>query len=549
MADYVDVVQKKLGELAGALEDKSDAISASRIRQLMIALGGDPTAEDWRSINIQSVIDPAAIAEGIRSRAMPTRKLGFLEWLRNALILLPLMFTWLGISQASQKYQDLVNSDSKQELHSFIFLWQQGFNHTLNPFFILNNLALWDFGLLLLIFVLTLAATWRHNLFNAEIEKYSEQLRLSLSHALGDAALCLARQYREQQSKQPSNLNEIARHLSQFTLQFEQTTQQFLNELAEERKRRGDMTAFTAALDKMSKDMLAAATSIYQTNNSLTTTLQDLLVPAKEIPKIVIAATQAVGELNTISGEMKQLIAEQGKWRQELQSVLAQELSQLVAEQKRANQDIESTLDTDLRQLNTSLGQQTAVQKQDAQNLHALMRGSFNQLLNERQQDAQKLHTLMSDSFNQLLGEEQKLSQAVITATTDLESSILALGRFVQDLGKAAGEQTQVLTLMQGLETEQKKLTGEMATATAEIKNVLKAVRESAPELRSMSIDIDKFVQALRAIPNALNADLLAPLQHYSSAAAKINTGSEILSKAAQHLENATQKLDGRLKV
>ena len=85
--------------------------------------------------------------------------------------------------------------------------------------------------------------------------------------------------HRQRQLNQPSNLNDIARYLHQFGEQFKQTTQQFLDELAEERKRRGDLAAFTAALDKMSKDMLAAATSIYQTNTSLTTTLQDILVP------------------------------------------------------------------------------------------------------------------------------------------------------------------------------------------------------------------------------------------------------------------------------
>jgi hypothetical protein len=62
-----------------------------------------------------------------------------------------------------------------------------------------------------------------------------------------------------------------------------------------------------------------------------------------------------------------------------------------------------------------------------------------------------------------------------------------------------------------------------------------------------MSVDIDNFVRALRDIPNSLKAQLLDPLSHYSSAAANVAAGSGMLEKVAQHLENVTNKLDGRL--
>src|SRR5260370_35335939 len=123
--------KKELERMADVLVKDGDAISAGRVRQLIIAVGGDPSAEDWASTNIQSIIDPEAIAEGIKSHSTPPRWIGVLEWLRNGLVLFPLILTWLGISLATQKYQALVNSDKTQELHSFLYLWQQGVNHTL----------------------------------------------------------------------------------------------------------------------------------------------------------------------------------------------------------------------------------------------------------------------------------------------------------------------------------------------------------------------------------------------------------------------------------
>ncbi|HET8845104.1 MAG TPA: hypothetical protein VFN35_26755, partial [Ktedonobacteraceae bacterium] len=398
------------------------------------------------------------------------------------------------------------------------------------------NLALTDCILLVCIFLLTLVATWQANLTSVEIEKQAEQLRISLSHALGDAALCLSKVRRQQQQNQPNNLSDVAKYLYQFSEQFKQTTQQFLNELGEERKRRGDMTAFTNALDRMSKDMLAAATSIHQTNADLTTTLKDILVPVKEIPGIVVASNKAVGELNRVSLNLGQLVADQNKWRQELQSALANGLNQLTADQRQANQNMQNLL-----------SQQTSEQKQAAQDLQSMLGTLFNQLLAEQKQTAHDLQNTLGTSFAQLLAEQMNLGQALITTATDLEDNTQALGNFVQGLGKTATEQTQVLALMQTVVGEQKRLTAEMAGATLEIKNVLRSVRESVPELRSMALDIDKFVNALRAIPAALNNDLLAPLQHYSSASAKLNDGSDVLSRAALYLESATKKLDGRL--
>src|SRR6266568_2673619 len=214
MIDF-GATQKELDRLADALVKNGDAISAGRVRQLIIAVGGDPSADDWASTNIQSVIDPEAISEGIKSRSTPPRWIGVLEWLRNGLVLFPLILTWLGISLASQKYQDLVNADKTQELHSFLYLWQQGFNHTLAAPFVLNNLAFADCILLATIFILTLVTTLQHNIFTGQNEKRAEQLRTSLSHALGDAALCLSMIHRQRQVNQPSNLNDIAKYLFQ----------------------------------------------------------------------------------------------------------------------------------------------------------------------------------------------------------------------------------------------------------------------------------------------------------------------------------------------
>jgi ABC-type transporter Mla subunit MlaD len=518
-------VNDELGRLVAILDKEGDAVSAKRMRQLMIAVGGDPSAEDWAAVDIQSVIDPAAIAQDMKSRRTPARWIGVVEWLRNGLVLVPLILTWAGISFASQHYQELVNKDRNQELHSFLYLWQNGFNNTLPAPFILNNLALADCVLLATIFALTLIATFQYNLFHTNNERRAEEFRTRLSHALGDAALCLAMARRYRAANQPSNLNDISKYLFQFSEQFKKSMDQFLAEMAEERKRRGDMTAFMAALDRVSKDMLAAASSIQQTNADLGDLLKDILVPVKSIPQLVTSAGQAVGELNRMTASLAQMVADLPKWRQELQTALTNGLNQLIAGQKQAEQELRNTLGNGLSQINTSLGQQIA----------------------EQGRMGQELHALIGASFNQLLGEQKSVSQALIDAARDLETATQALGNTIGVLSKAASDQAQVLSSVQGLQGEQRRLTAEMAAVTVDMRKLLKTLEDMAPELRSMAVDMSRFNQELRNIPQALNAELLAPLQHYSSAAARINAGADLLGRASQYFESVVTKLDGRL--
>src|SRR5450432_1849620 len=183
--------QKKLEKLASDL-DESHATVATRLRELSAAIGGDASAEDWAATDLQQVIHPEAIAEGIKARAVPATWLRVFEWLRNVLIFAPLVLTWLGISQATDKYQVLLSNNSALTSQPFLLLWEQGFNNTLPTPFILSHLAFWDFLILAGILLLTGVVNWLYSINNAQAEKEADQLREEITTALGEASLCLA---------------------------------------------------------------------------------------------------------------------------------------------------------------------------------------------------------------------------------------------------------------------------------------------------------------------------------------------------------------------
>ncbi len=553
----VPETQEALNRLAGELGRSGDTIAARRLLILRDALGDDPAAlpEDWATTDIQKVIDLNAIVEGIKSRAMPEPWVRWLELLRNSLVLLPLILTWLGIWQSTSAYERLPSNLQNQP---FLSLWQQGFQGNLLPIFKLSNLALADFILLATILILTLIVTWRYNLVNTQSEKNAEQLRESLAHTLGDATLCLAKAHRERLLKQPRDLADVARYLFQFGQKFQQTSQQFLDEMAEERKRRGDLTAFTTALENMTKEMVSAANSMKQANADLVKSVEEVLVHAREISKLVTAANQAVAQLYAMVGTLGKLVDDQGKWRQELQTVLAKGLGQLTAEQKKATQELYNLLDAFIRQQQATLGQQITEQKNAAQDLRNMLNTLLTQLIAEQQQRGQDLQNILAvklgeiaaqvnTSLGQLVAEQNQYGQKLLAAADTLEITTSELGLMVKGIEDATKEQVKIVVAMQVQQAEQKKLTDEMTATTAEIKNVLRSVRDAGPELRSMSVDIANFVAALRNTPNVLKNELSEPLKYYSSAAFNVAAGSKKLEEAAQALESAALKLDGRL--
>ena len=328
--------------------------------------------------------------------------------------------------------------------------------------------------------------------------------------------------------------------------------------MEEERKQRGDLKAFTSSLEKIVSDLVVATTSMNTVNTELTTTVRQVLVAVKDIPQLVVAAGQAIGHLNTMAHSLAILVADQNKWRQELQTVMETGLNKLITNQQAATQDLRTVLDTSLRQIQGMLNQQITEQRNIGQNLQNQLNTLLTQLINNQQKQGQDLQnmlvtklgelaTQLQTSLGSMVAEQQKMAQSLLDAADTLEDTAGDLKLVVKAVEDAAKEQVQALNAVQQQQASQTNLTNQMTAATIEIKKVLQEVRNSGPELRSMSVDMANFVAALRATPSVLKAEMFEPLKQYSSAAANVATGSKTLENAAYRLESVATKLDGRL--
>jgi hypothetical protein len=533
----IEQTKEKLEKLATDL-DASNTGTAARLRELRAAIGGDSSIGDWVAADIHKVINADAIAESARAHIAPEKWLRAIEWLRNVMILLPLIITWYGISQAADKYEILLKADITKANLPFLFLWQQGFNNTLWPPLILSHLAFWDVLLLICIFGLTGVVTWRYSIINAEREKQAEQLRQDITYALGDAQLCLTMTHRQQMQKKPQDIAAIGNLLVDIADSFKSTSDTFIEEMRLERQQRGSLDDYLKAMDKIAQDILSATNATNQTSAELTSTIKRLAGPIQEIPAIAIAATRAVTELNTMTNTLGQLVGEQALWRQELQSVLASKLDEMHQEQKNIGQQLYTLFDNGFARLATE-------QKQSSQELHTLVKVTLEQGFGEMQAFERALYNMLDKQLQQLLAEQKRLGSGLIDAADTLEETGKQLTATVKTIEEFAQRQEKVLALFEAQQISQRELIDHVTKVAAEIGQILRFLREAVPELRSMSVDIDKFVNSLKAVPKVLQDELLVPLKHYSSAAAKINTGAVTLEKAAIVLNDVANKLDG----
>ena len=84
-------------------------------------------AHHWSRMNLVAMFPAEAVAdpEGM----VLANRASKVEWLRNVLILAPLLITWVGIAFATARYGELLEESPEMARRPFIQLWQQGFQN------------------------------------------------------------------------------------------------------------------------------------------------------------------------------------------------------------------------------------------------------------------------------------------------------------------------------------------------------------------------------------------------------------------------------------
>ncbi len=460
-----------------------DAGAAVRLRLLGDAVDGvDDQA--WAEGDIYRMIDPDSIVERFRSQQTRGRLTNFLEIARNTLVLAPIIVTWYGISQATDKYHillsELLKTNPNQNFQPFLYLWQQGFGGRLPWFLTLSNIALFDAFLLLLIFILTFLTFALSQTSTSQNEQEAQQVRSEIVHALTGASLVILG---KKKLTAGDNLEEVARKydamtrqtnakfdamiqqtLAQFNAmnkqvldQFNATSTQVLDQFTDMTKQMnkqlqsGDayltkLATFVTGLDVLAKEMQASAQILKNTNTDLVAGINNLLAPMKEV-------AEQQKELYTSSRESVALLQNS-----------ARTLSDLGKAQHTWSDDLKDSLDT----------LEVAVEKV----------------------------TLLASGLGALTTQQ---------------------AAFLQQLGQEREAQRELATLM--------------SAATVSVKEALATLNEGGRSLRSIAHDMKDIVDLQRASDNS------SIVQTYSNAAHIIERSGNSLSASATAMYEASQKL------
>ncbi len=352
-----------------------DANAAMRLKRLKDAVERGVDANIWAATDIYKIIDPETITENFKSQLVTSTIIGFVELVRNTFIFAPIILTWYSISQATTKYNELLESAIQHHnldlvSQPFLYLWQQRFGGTLPGWLTLSSIATADAVILVVIFALTFFAYILSNTNAAWREQQARKLRSDLVQVIADTTLFLHSKTRQTQPLIPTqpltagdNLEKVALQfdamsrqiVGQFTQMTQQVTDRFermagdvtgrfatmaqetrtqFDQIGQEATRQlqkgseylRDLGDLTSGVVQIAHDMQSAASELRATNGELSASINSLVVPAEALAKqqaeLVDAVNTSVDLLKNTSRAIDGLVTKQESWGADLKGTL-----------------------------------------------------------------------------------------------------------------------------------------------------------------------------------------------------------------------------------
>jgi hypothetical protein len=341
-------VKNSLVTLAKKIES-TDYDAAVRLRLLGDAVEGGRYAKGWGASDIYKLINPDLIVERYMSQHATARGwlVEVLELARNVFIFVPIIITWLGISQATSKYHELLsqclNKCPDQVSQPFLYLWEQGFGGRLPDVLRLSNVGLIDATILAIIFTLTFIVTLLANASNREQDLRAQRLHGDLVHAIAGASLCLLDKptllmdYSDNlddvaKRTQVMSHNDLARFdtlglqiakqfsriTKEISAQFVTIENEFSGQLQESNQYLNTLGQFVVGLNELSIEMKTAANTLRKANTELSQNLNLLVGPVIDLSKqqqgLLNAANQSVAHLENAINKLSDLDTQQKQW-------------------------------------------------------------------------------------------------------------------------------------------------------------------------------------------------------------------------------------------
>lgn len=282
---------------------------AKRLEEVSQAILDPKNLYDIVHLDLSQLVNPGSIEEqAIQHYLRNWNWIRYLELIRNVLILIPVAITWLGISQASEKYNLLItadNIDPNVVEQPFLVLWEQGFpgvelqsplpyieiDKIIGSF---SRLALIDFLLLFSVIALALFVHWWRDIKIAKAQNRASHLRSRIEQILWQINITIARKQRE------SNPSQIVLQLKEAFDSFQEQSKGFFENLKAEQER----------LENFTQLRVQEFNQLSVFSEDLNTSVKNLLAHGEDLHKIHQKAQENILQL---ANENRQASVNQNK--------------------------------------------------------------------------------------------------------------------------------------------------------------------------------------------------------------------------------------------
>lgn len=486
-----------------------DKGASQRLLQLRDAIVQREYEQAWAATDIYQMINPDLIVDRYRDQESVSGCLiSGLELTRNTLIFVPIFVTWLAVSQASSKYQDLLNACLKscpdQVSQPFLYLWEQGFGGRLPDFLRLSTVGLIDAGVLFSVFMLTWIVSLFASARNRSYEKLALALHSDLMNVIAQASLCLR--------DKPAPLISPSTSLDEAAKQIESLARSTLDRFEDVADKIGDK------FDMLTKNIEAHFADA-----------------AKEFESVALKLSEHIEEIE--AGLTKQLLESDKQLK--VMSALAGNVSKISVEIRSAADALENVNKELSSNLSSLIGPVKDLSKQQEALLNAA-----NNAVSHLEEAANK--------FGEMDDKQEKWSKKFLDTLGTFDISINKIEGIITSIGDYNKEQQVFLTELQQRGDNLSEAIKGLNDATWAVESALDAFDQGSDNIRSIAVDLSDIQRFTSALSD--NNNIRQIVDDYGQAARVIERSANTLSDAAdgmyqvsKDLKDATSKLKTRL--
>lgn len=270
---------------------------------------GDGDLEPWTELDlIAAYARPESVHEALRQPSQP-RYLAWVEAALGALVFVPLLLTWFGLTRASSAYDALTDAEPKQAERPFLQLWQTGFEGHLTGWFTFGHVVGAATGVIACLLLLALLHGWgRAAADRAEeaVRQDADRLLARLLPVLTRAQLLLNEERLGSSARFAAELGKAAAGLNRLTSKAVKTQER---------------------MEKVSEQVGEAVRGAERGLAGVAAAVEPLEKAAGRVEKAVLDSgarmNGALGDVRTVNGEIRDRLDRAGERVEDAVTVLA----------------------------------------------------------------------------------------------------------------------------------------------------------------------------------------------------------------------------------